>query len=412
MFPPTFKPTGFSSSPRVSIIVLVVSALAHLEKGRCIAELAYALFVSALAIGSLTHLRVLEVHCTAQPGCFLEKNLRKIHVLLSVEACSQRNLMDAAGSDHSTPGEYWASMASSEVDQKFLGRLAKAVEPDNPLLGSVLFKLLGLSLNLAQRLIRARKQRKLQADDPHSVELYLHIIWLSREGCRMLEQYVLPMVGNYVELKVLAYKLRASFFHIFVSFHNQPPVSRLAINFTGAQRSALDKGKGVARNNDPVTYSVLEGGPVAPPPGFGPPVPELAASFLMPSRDFLPEAHGYFQEAVGLANDLLWGSHSLRLSVKTEYSAFLYECVHDAEESRKLAKDTIAEAYDAVEPMDDDMFNDACELVTVLGKMMKRGLGSNNTLRTAGPRSAAGTSQAATNAAPEAAPPPGMENPI
>ena len=58
--------------------------------------------------------------------------------------------------------------------------------------------------------------------------------------------------------------------------------------------------------------------------------------------------------------------------------------MHDAEGSRKLAKKTIAEVYEATEGIDNDMFSDACELVTVLGKMMKRGLGtSKDTLRSA-----------------------------
>ena len=289
-------------------------------------------------------------------------------------------------------------MASSEVDQKFLGKLAKAVEPDNHLLASVLFKILGLSINLSSHLIKARKQRRLdttRATD--SLELYFHIIWLSREGLLLVEQYVLPMVGNYVELKVLAYKLRASFYHIFVLFHNQPPVSSMGTPSLDAQSLAaaamsrptrVDKGKGIARDDDIETAHssiqpthTLEGGPVGPPPGFE---PSIAASFLLPAADYLPVAHQYFQEAVNLADQLLWGSHSLRLSVKTEYAAFLYECVHDEAASRKLAKDTISEVYDASEGIDNDMFNDACELVTVLGKMMKRGLGSNNTLRNRG----------------------------
>ncbi|KAL1869680.1 hypothetical protein VTK73DRAFT_3054 [Phialemonium thermophilum] len=287
-------------------------------------------------------------------------------------------------------------MATSEVDQKFLGRLAKIVEPDNPLLASILFKILGLSINLSAHLTKARKQRRLDTTrDSRSLELYLHIIWLSREGLVLLEQYVLPMVGSYVELKVLASKLRASFYHIFVLFHNQPPVSfrgystpesQSGTTVPGLAPARIDKGKGVARDDDDLrtgTQSsrlehVADGGPVGPPPGFGPSSP---ASFLLPAADYLPIAHQYFKEAVALAEQLLWGSHSLRLSVKTEYAAFLYECVHDDAASRKLAKDTIAEVYDATEGIDNDMFTDACDLVTVLGKMMKRGLGSNNTLR-------------------------------
>lgn len=313
-------------------------------------------------------------------------------------------------------------MASSEVDQKFLGRLAKAVEQDNPLLSSMLFKILGLSLNLAHQLVAAKKSRR---PDPSTSPLFLkrvlHIIWLSREGLVMLQQYVIPMVGNYVELKVLAYKLRASFHHIFVLFHNQPPVSNMASWTPEAREAAIasaaraeaeekkttiSDGDVISRPSSVQPTHPLEGGPVGPPPGFETHVALLPPSFLLPEQDYLPTAHQHFQEAVKLADELLWGSHSLRLSVKTEYAAFLYECVHDTEASRRLAKDTIAEVYDATEGMDDDMFNDACELVTVLGKMMKRGLGSsNNTLRSkdqiSNPASAA-----------KQTPPPGMENPI
>ncbi|OAA66236.1 Sterol regulatory element-binding protein cleavage-activating protein [Cordyceps fumosorosea ARSEF 2679] len=280
---------------------------------------------------------------------------------------------------------YW--MASSEVDQKFLGRLARAVEHDNPLLSSMLFKILGLSLNLAEQLVAAKKQRKpTPVTSPLFLRRILHILWLSREGLVMLEQYVIPMVGNYVELKVLAYKLRASFHHIFVLFHNSPPVSTIGSWTPEAISAAFapiyKDGRGpLGVDGDPISRSssvqpthALEGGPVGPPPGFETQVALLPPSVLMPEQDFLPTAQKYFREAMDLADQLLWGSHSLRLSVKTEYAAFLYECVHDAESSRQLAKKTVAEVYDATEGMDDDMFRDACELVTVLGKMMKRGL--------------------------------------
>ncbi|KAI1817174.1 14-3-3 protein [Poronia punctata] len=282
-------------------------------------------------------------------------------------------------------------MASSEVDQKFLGRLARLAEPSNPLLSSMLFKILGLSINLGEQTVKARKQGRI--DTPRtteSLELYFHIIWLSREGLIMLEQYVLPMVGNHVELKVLAHKLRASFYHIFVLFHNKPSVSSMGTNASIpgiAPIPRLDKGKGVDRGDTGLGFGRSfyqggpEGGPVGPPPGFGPSPMEDAGAFLLPSVDYIPTAHEYFKQAVALADGLLWGSHSLRLSAKTEYAAFLYECLHDQEGSRKLAKQTVAEVYDATEGMDDDMFQDACDLVTVLGKMAKRGLKPDNALR-------------------------------
>ncbi|PTD09208.1 hypothetical protein FCULG_00007862 [Fusarium culmorum] len=295
-------------------------------------------------------------------------------------------------------------MASSEVDQKFLGKLAKAVENDNPLLANMLFKILGLSLNLAEQLVAAKKQRRPDYEpSPNAIRRVLRIIWLSREGKIMLEQYVLPMVGNYVELKVLAYKLRASFSHIFALFGNLPSVSHLGRqtpDVTAALASRMDKGKGRAADLEadsrpsrltPRRRACFENIPLSP-------------NFLIPAKDYLPEAKQHFQEAIQLADSMLWGSHSLRLSVKTEYAAFLYECAHDAEGSRKVAKDTIAEVYEATEGMDDDMFGDACELVTVLGKMMKRGLGTSGAMRKAPAMNQ--------NLVPRAVPPPGMENPI
>ncbi|GAP89130.1 putative 14-3-3-like protein [Rosellinia necatrix] len=275
-------------------------------------------------------------------------------------------------------------MASSEVDQKFLGKLAKEVEPNNAALASMLFKILGLSINLAEHTAKARKQRRLDTwRGTQSLDLYFRIIWLAREGLIMLEQYILPMVGDHGELKVLAFKLRASFYHIFVLFHNSPSVSIMGINvpISGAPPiPRLDKGKGIEsdhRSSVQPTHPLEN--PISPPPGFGPKGPEPPGAFLLPSVDYRPTARECFKQAVALADSLLWGSHSLRLSVKTEYASFLYECLHDHEGSRKLARDTVAEVYDASEGMDDDMFRDACELVTVLGQMARRGMEPTDT---------------------------------
>ncbi|TDZ22513.1 hypothetical protein Cob_v004577 [Colletotrichum orbiculare MAFF 240422] len=316
-------------------------------------------------------------------------------------------------------------MASHEVDQKFLGKWAKLVEPDNPLLSSMLYKILGLSLSLAEQLVVAKKQRRPDASrTPQSLDLLLHIVWLSREGLVMLQQYVIPMVGNHTELRVLAFKLRASFYHIFVLFHNKPAVSTIGVatpdtmaGFTPPPK--LDKGKGIARDDWNSSQGsiqpthALEGGPVNPPPGFASSsshhsrnTSDLPAAFLEKPRDFLPEAHRYFREAIALADEHLWGSHSLRLSVKTEYAAFLYDCVRDFDASRKVARDSISEVYEATEGMDDDMFADACELVTVLGKMMKRGVGSSKDTPSKGASPSPGPAPPGSTMAP------GMENPI
>jgi hypothetical protein len=279
-------------------------------------------------------------------------------------------------------------MASSDVDQKFLGQFAKNTGNDNPFLSSMLYKVLGLSVILSKKLVRARRLRKLDTTrDTKSLQLYHHIIWLSREGLVLMEQYILPMVADYVELKVLAFKLRASFYHIFVLFHNQPSINQTAIpSFTASP----NKGKGVDRSSSvrasptPDNLNSLEGGPVRQPgslpPGLAPvSIPKPSASFLLPAIDYIPIASSCFSEAAILADSLLSGSHPIRLSVKMEYAAYLYDCLHDGEGSRKLAQQSIRDVYNAQEGMDDDMFEDAAVLVGILGKMMKRGLGSSGT---------------------------------
>jgi len=289
-------------------------------------------------------------------------------------------------------------MASSEVDSKFLGKFAINIQTDHPMLAQNLFQIFGNLVMLSDKVIKARKLRRLDTTrDTKSVDLYCRIIWYAREGLKLLEEYVLPVLDKFSELKVLAYKLRASFYHLYVLFHNQPSISLKAAHVNTppglkSPRATRDKGKGVDRglspSNDPLfrpssvqpTHPLEEGGPVRQPdvPGAAhitPPPPEFAPNFLVPAADYRPIALFCFKEASTLAEKLLWGSHPLRLSVKVEYAAFLYDCMHDREASRILAKDTIRGVYEAQEGMDDDMFEDAAELVGILGRMTRRGLG-------------------------------------
>lgn len=313
-------------------------------------------------------------------------------------------------------------MASSEVDQKFLGRLAKSSSNANPFLSAMLYKVLGLSVILSKKLVRARRLRKLDTTrDTKSLQLYHHIIWLSREGLVIIEQYILPMVPDYVELKVLSYKLRASFYHIFVLFHNQPSINQTAIpSFTPTP----NKGKAPDRSSMRYSPNSLDGGPVRNPgplpPGLAPvSIPKPSASFLLPAIDYIPTASSCFSTAAALSDELLSGSHPVRLSVKTEYAAYLYDCLHDGEGSRKLAQQTIKDVYNAQEGMDDDMFEDAAELVGILGKMVKRGLASEGSSGSTPHVESAGTSTTPKAripprdvVIPPAVPTPGMQNPI
>jgi hypothetical protein len=278
-------------------------------------------------------------------------------------------------------------MASSEVDQKYLGHLAAATSHDNSFLSSMLYKILGLSVILSKKLLRARKLRRLDPTrETKSLQLYHHIIWLAREGLVIVEQYILPMVQAYVELKVLAFKLRASFYHIFVLFHNQPAIHPPGIyslpSSSTLRNAGLDREIGSAELNRAsmsITPPPAEGGPVrggsrAGPPGLAPVQPSRpAASFLLPALDYTSTATTCFSHAATLADTMLPGSHPLRLSVKLEYAAYLYDCLHDADACRRLAKQAITDVYHAQEGMDDESFEDAAELVGVLGRMVKRG---------------------------------------
>ena len=280
---------------------------------------------------------------------------------------------------------FLALMASSDVDQKYLGIFAKRTSTENPFLSSMLYKVLGLSVILSKKLVRARRLRKLDTTrDTKSMQLYHHIIWLSREGLVIVEQYILPMVADYGGLKVLAYKLRASFYHIFVLFHNQPSINQAAIpTFATSPKKGKDSDRGSIRSS-PKLLNPFEGGPVRNPgplpPGLTPvSVPKPSASFLLPATDYIPIASSCFIKAAELADELLPGSHPIRVSVKLEYAAYLYDCLHDGEASRKLAEQSIRQVYGSDLKLGDEMFQDSAELVLILERMRKRGLGSIGT---------------------------------
>ena len=306
--------------------------------------------------------------------------------------------------------------------------------------------MLGLSVILAEKLLRARRAKRLDpVRDLKARQLIHHIIWLAREGLVMVEQYVLPMVDNYVELKVLSYKLKASFYHIYVLFHNEPPVNdrinrsrSIGVGIGDGSytlfpdplspresrdgrerptkqasnvRSPTEGYNGGGRKRSPAISTgrpVGAGIPARTPPGL--PLPASYPYFgngtngntnnntntnnnvttptFLPLQDYTPDATQAFREANDLAERLLPGSHPIRLSVKVEYVAYVYDCLHEAEASRRMARQAIRNVYEAQEGMDDDSFEDAAEMVGILGRMMKRGLGlggsSGSQIRDAG----------------------------
>ncbi|KAJ5180597.1 hypothetical protein N7492_003807 [Penicillium capsulatum] len=264
-------------------------------------------------------------------------------------------------------------MASSEVDQKALGNFAAVMALEAPFLSSMLYKVLGLSVMLSKKLLRARRLRRLDTTrDTKSLQLYHHIIWLSREGLLILEGYILPMITPFVELKVLSYKLRASFYHIFVLFHSRPVIP------PGHPEPPAKNKHDSIYSPDVFTalgaFAATESSKTSHPPGLTPVQPvQPVSSFLLPPLDYTATATACFNHVALLADQLLAGSHPLRLSVKLEYAAYLHDCLQDPLASRRLAKHAIADVYNAQEGMDDESFADAAAIVGVLGKMVKRG---------------------------------------
>ncbi|KAF2223190.1 14-3-3 domain-containing protein, partial [Elsinoe ampelina] len=310
-------------------------------------------------------------------------------------------------------------MATSDIDQKILCQIAKDAGRTNPLLSSAFYQILGLSVILSRKLYRARKLRRL--DTTKSVALYHQIIWLSREGLAITEVMILPYCQNGSQsprCRVMAAKLRASFYHVFCLFHNHPPISQLTPPKTspnGKTNTTTDRPstdtrarQAVLRETIPsmtsdasyVTNPYAFSGPAqtSPPPYPPPPIPTIqspipgtplrppgigvsspvqrsppsSADFLMPPLNFVPAATAYFSQATVLARRLLPGSDPLRLSVAFESCAFSWECGKDFALAKEKAKATIRDVYSAPEGMEDADFEDAATLVQAIAAIAKR----------------------------------------
>ena len=244
---------------------------------------------------------------------------------------------------------------------------------------------------LSRKLVKARRLRKLDMTrDTKSLQLYHHIIWLAREGLSITEVYILPYCQDGEqgpECRVMAAKLRASFYHVFCLFHNHPSISQLSVRSyestsspssvltpkaangqgrhspgrsskAGKENNGGRRRHGKAPLRDPipsitsdtsyVTNPYGSGtsgfGPSPPPPMPPPPIPsearrtptrppgltpinvpaaQASASFLLPPLNFVPMAREHFDTVQHLANSLLSPAHALRLSVALEHAAFL-----------------------------------------------------------------------------------------
>lgn len=173
---------------------------------------------------------------------------------------------------------------------------------------------------------------------------------MGREGYTIIET-ILPHVNQFIELRVLIYKLKASFLHVFVLFEFSPTTKVNVLSSIHAK----------AANN-----------------ASGTPNKEL--NYIRPAMEA-------FKKAYELAEESLPGIHPLRLSVVVEYSAFMFDCVKDYEESRRLAKKGVDEALEVVDAIEDDeTFDDARDLVGSLAIMAKRASPTAYTVNTVTPQ--------------------------
>lgn len=295
-------------------------------------------------------------------------------------------------------------MAVSAVDLRILGAIAEDVLVTNALLSSCLFQILGLSVILSQQLTRARSQRRLDyTRDTKSIKLYHHIIWLAREGLSITEVFILPYCQDGEqgpECRVMAAKMRASFYHIFCLFHNHPPVFQIqhspkqdVINLrpplpqnSSIRDSLVSEGSYITNpfslpaQSPPPRYPIppLPTTPArttpARPPGFSPqqPSPPSSASYLLPPLNFVPKANTYFKLASTLAARLLPGANPLRLSVAHEYTAFLSDCAKDTDSARRTAGDAVRAAYSDQTDLSDKEWEDVLMMVKALTGIAQR----------------------------------------
>ncbi|SZF03585.1 unnamed protein product [Blumeria hordei] len=272
-------------------------------------------------------------------------------------------------------------MAILEVDKKFLGQFACGVQNKHPLLAQNLYQVFGILTIMSTQLNEAYYLRvESRVQETQIVDLMNRVVWYAREGLKILEEYVFPMVANYRDLRVLSFKLRASFYYLYTLFHNQPPLTFEPKQSTRAcgqppPYRKIDKVKVVDRNySQPSSVRgtfYRQNSPISSFSGVSQPYSEFSRDFLLDYHDYRPITLQYFQEAASLADSILRANHPLRISIKVGYATYVSECLHDKEGSYQIASATVAETYNKQGPQNDEISSDATMLVEVLINLMR-----------------------------------------
>ncbi|KAI4763319.1 hypothetical protein E4T52_08041 [Aureobasidium sp. EXF-3400] len=281
-------------------------------------------------------------------------------------------------------------MAITLVDRKVLAHLINYYVSDNKTVVETLRTVLGISVMLEQKLVKARRLRLFDISrETRSLDLYQELLFLAKEGLALTEVHIAPYCGDSADgvYQVMALKLRASFHHIFCLYHNTPPIRLLRLKdkqeptFVGTYYMASRKDQNFKLSASPLPsvksfvtnpYAVNGNAPavmphvpenVAPqitlqpltaparPPGlemtnsiyYDPPV--SASTFLMPPLDYTPETKRLFEQAARSAEKHLHPAHPLVLSLALERATFLIDCLSDYEKSLKVVKKAAKAAW-------------------------------------------------------------------
>lgn len=286
-------------------------------------------------------------------------------------------------------------MSLYSTEQKLLGALAKEWNRSYPVMSSDLYKILGITTTLHQRLNTMAQYRKSTSVAQYEVEALLHhILWLVREGLAVVESRIMPFTDQGQRgrmLQVMTAKLRASFYHVLSKYHNESaqnsatagakvtttthlttttPRLRTSTHLLKPSPPENTTSSSTSFLTNPWVSDASKG--ILPPLNrpFSWKLETLSGDidkFIMAKQDHIPRTKILFQSASTLALRLAESS-PLRLAIALEYCIFLTECAHDVATAGTTARQALKECYESGAHIDEDDFQDAGILVLELKK--------------------------------------------
>jgi len=282
-------------------------------------------------------------------------------------------------------------------------------------MGSDLYTLLGLSVQLAKR-VTTLDEYILSASISRSELLALrhHVLFLVKQGLQIVEMRLLPFTSDGqlgVLLQVEIALLRASLYHVLSVHHNTPEsveehspdtsVPTVTQTASALQSRSHEPSKHELPDAEATTSTIATDTSLFTNPWLLHPThnPSTSATklttdifhtsrltslsysnqqnFLLPPSAYIPITSTYFTTAT-LAAATLPGSHPLRLAVAVAYTKFMTQCMGEAgrNEARAVAVKAVEDAWRAKEwGLGDEEFEEAVGCVRVLEAVGKESVG-------------------------------------